>query len=481
MKVWGNLERAQLEVLASNPAALIGRVFWNSTDGRMYVSDASQVLALLRNDDKLVIGTSGTATENTRIYRAGDGVLQLTDGSDATAEGTPSTSVDQLIFRHENLPTASLPAAGNAGRIIWDTTLGAFVRDNGTTIDALVPQATVGTPSDGDTIVYDGTAERYSTPTQPGIKNISFEAVTTTQTNDTLKITSADGTPLSSTNRGYVTMQDGTVFAVTADVTIQHTVSNVNRVEWSAVSATFNKYPASIYAINDSGTLRWGLCNVEGLTLLESARCFTTPSSVNIIGHTLTDSVVSGDSVALEVGWVMMNYSTGTSFWQIDNNTGDINVGPSPSRWRPAGGVITWGVNGSTTNPTIPANRATDEIYWIKDGQNCKLRYHYKQNVGGTAGSGTYIFLMPSGIVMDGTRFPTGADRLARVCGYGNVSTTVEGRRTGIIYDQSNQGFEMLYDAAGGNFVVGSSTHPISDVSFRFSFTTFSFPVSYWR
>ena len=133
MKVFGNLERASLEVLSSNPSAgVLGRVWFNSTDGRPYIDESSVVRAILVNDDKLIVGNSGTAAQNIRLHRGAAGVLQFVTGSDATAEGTLSTSLNLLSFRFEGYTDALKPAFGNAGRVVYLTDLQNLFVDTGT-------------------------------------------------------------------------------------------------------------------------------------------------------------------------------------------------------------------------------------------------------------------------------------------------------------------------------------------------------------
>jgi hypothetical protein len=132
-KIFGQLEKAQFEVLASDVAAgTIGRTWWNSTSGQQKVDDGTNIRAVIRNDAAAIIGNSGTANNNIRLHRGANGVLQFVTGGDATAEGTLSTSINQLSARLENYINSSLPAAGNAGRTAWVSDQGILKVDNGT-------------------------------------------------------------------------------------------------------------------------------------------------------------------------------------------------------------------------------------------------------------------------------------------------------------------------------------------------------------
>lgn len=133
-KIYGQLERAALEVLSSDPAAgITGRVLWNSTDGQAKLDDGTNYRALLRNDLKAIIGNNGTPNNNIRFHRGANEVLQFLRGGDSTAEGSLSTALAQISGRLENYAFSSLPAAGNAGRVAWVTDQGIARVDNGTT------------------------------------------------------------------------------------------------------------------------------------------------------------------------------------------------------------------------------------------------------------------------------------------------------------------------------------------------------------
>lgn len=138
MNVFGQLKKACFEILSSQPASSVqGRVWFNSTTGKNEFDNGTQKRALLANDDKAVIGNSGTASDNTRLHRGGVGVLQFVPGDDVTAEGSPATNINQIAGRAENYLDAGKPAFGNAGRLIYLTDQGVVQYDTGTSWESL--------------------------------------------------------------------------------------------------------------------------------------------------------------------------------------------------------------------------------------------------------------------------------------------------------------------------------------------------------
>lgn len=139
MKLYGQLENAQLENKASDySGGPVGRIWWNTATTKAKLDDGTNIRALLRNDQFCVVGNSATASQNIRLQRGATAVLQFVTGDDATAEGSLSTSLAQTSSRIENYATGSLPAAANAGRLLWDTSLSIPKVDNGSAIKQIL-------------------------------------------------------------------------------------------------------------------------------------------------------------------------------------------------------------------------------------------------------------------------------------------------------------------------------------------------------
>lgn len=135
-KIYGELEKAQLELTTSDAAAgKTGLITYNKTDEQVKLDDGTNVKALLANDLKAIIGNDGTAANNVRLHRGDDNHLQILKASDTTAEGTTSTDLSQVSTLLPQYTTALTPAASAAvkGHMIWNTTIGAAQICNGST------------------------------------------------------------------------------------------------------------------------------------------------------------------------------------------------------------------------------------------------------------------------------------------------------------------------------------------------------------
>jgi hypothetical protein len=133
MNVFGQLKKACMEILSSQPSGSVqGRLWYNSTSGKAEFDNGTQKRALLANDDKAVVGNSGTAANNIRLHRGANQVLQQVLGNDVTAEGSLSSALAQSSSRVENYTDAGKPAFGNAGRLVYLTDLFQLLLDVGT-------------------------------------------------------------------------------------------------------------------------------------------------------------------------------------------------------------------------------------------------------------------------------------------------------------------------------------------------------------
>lgn len=213
--------------------------------------------------------------------------------------------------------------------------------------------------TDGDVMATDGSGvlNFRSMGKQPGFsENIGLEAATTTVSNDSIKITSADGSDLSATNPGYVTVPGTTAgtqttFKVTADVTI-----NLTGAHWGLDGALdLTRYPLVVYAINNAGTLKWGIGTVEGLYKILDTDDDTTAANVTTARKILVNTSLNADSPAAEIGWFKANFDdTGGSsenLWAVQTTVGDLNIGkcpPQTRRYLPANTGL--GTLGSTSN-----------------------------------------------------------------------------------------------------------------------------------
>ncbi len=146
------------------------------------------------------------------------------------------------------------------------------------------------------------------------------------------------------------------------------------------------------------------------------------------------------------------------------------------------GGTITpWQSTAITITSTgVSPTKGTivrDKIYWRRVGDNMEIRLDYEQSTAGTDGSGTYLFEIPDGKTIDGTKAGIG-------------TSTAQGSilGMGVVSDQVSYSFVVYaraYDATHvrlGDLVAGpvsSTNRHLSESRMTYA-VVFSVPIAEW-
>src|SRR3990167_11294155 len=164
------------------------------------------------------------------------------------------------------------------------------------------------------------------------MQNIGLANATTTNANDSIKITSADGQALSTTNLGWIVLPGATsgrlqVMPVSADVTM-----NIQGCHWGAgTKGDLVDAVLHVYAINDAQILRWGVAQLPKLVVALGADDQTTATNVTTSLGVFVNSALSGDSNCCAIGWFKASFDdTGGAaedLWAVQTGVGDIGLG----------------------------------------------------------------------------------------------------------------------------------------------------------
>lgn len=242
----------------------------------------------------------------------------------------------------------------------------------------------------GNTVIGQGTDPVVGVPLGDVI-NIGFLPATTTNTNDSIKITGALGA-LSSSNPAYaILMSTATagrkiVLSATADVTI-----NLTGAHWGAggkgdlSTGSFLR----VYAINDSGTLKWGIGYVGARASVVNTDTSTTATSVTAPEMLLVNSALSaGTWPCLEIGYFNASFDdTGGAaedLWAVQTGTNNLIVGKTPD------GIFQ---DFNTTLTGYSANPTWTNLKWCQNGR--QIQAIGIRNAAGTSNATTVTLELP--------------------------------------------------------------------------------------
>src|SRR3990167_4488496 len=166
------------------------------------------------------------------------------------------------------------------------------------------------------------------------MNNLAIVNATTTNAADSIKITGSDGTALSANNYGWTTLPSATTgrlvtLSMTADVTILLTGAH-----WGfGTKGDLTDYILYVYAINDAGTLKWGVGAKPNRLIVLNADDVddSAPTSVNAYEKVMVNTALGSDSDARVVGWFKANFDdaggAAEDLWAVQTGDGDINTG----------------------------------------------------------------------------------------------------------------------------------------------------------
>lgn len=122
-------------------------------------------------------------------------------------------------------------------------------------------------------------------------------------------------------------------------------------------------------------------------------------------GTSLTQvyTLAAAASETIDATSTYLLYTAGERLTIESNGTNWIVIDHQASTdWTDAG-VMT--ITGTTSNPTKPTTPDIDKHYWRREGNRVFLRYilRISSATGGTTGTGTYLFALPSNITFDTT------------------------------------------------------------------------------
>jgi len=295
--------------------------------------------------------------------------------------------------------------------------------------------------------------------------NLGFAAATGAVAADTIRIQGA-GAALSATNPFLINMPStatpGLVvtLSATADVTILLTGAH-----WGlGTNGDFSGIALRVYAINDNGTLKFGVSNRGGYRSISSGSCTTTRTSVtNQFNMLVNSSVTAGTWPCVEIGHFLASFDdTGGSsedLWTIATTLNSLNPGLQPLA------VTDWQAASLTTGLTGGSHTVTAFEKIVGDTWHVRGRVSFATIF--TGGSSTIVF--PTGRRLDLSKIPAPVGAATRF-GHAQYHDTGNNIYQGGLHYNSNTStlglFGVIDDVGNGSswtaIQVISTTNPFS-------------------
>lgn len=139
------------------------------------------------------------------------------------------------------------------------------------------------------------------------------------------------------------------------------------------------------------------------------------------------------------------------------------NIVVTPQATTPGAIVTPWesytlNITAVTSNPT-KGTVAVDKARWRRVGDSMEIRYDYRQTVGGSAGTGIYLFAIPSGYTIDTDNIEVTSGAVQGIVGAATTVSTTEGILLGSV---------RAYDSTHLSLIVGDETSSPNSVSSTF-------------
>lgn len=131
---------------------------------------------------------------------------------------------------------------------------------------------------------------------------------------------------------------------------------------------------------------------------------------------------------------------------------------------------FTMSIEGTSSNPAKASSPDVDKAYWRRVGDSMEIQYNYRQSASGGAGSGIYLFSIPSGYAIDTSKVDAGADGLTGCVGSASIASGSEGNAKGTVNVYDSTHLMLTGVSSTTYYVVQSSTYDLSDSLIKYSF-----------
>lgn len=442
-------------------------------DNSTFIIDNSDATKRLGFD---AAGTTGTTT-TLATSQTTNKTITLPDFT-TTLVGTDST---QTLTNKTLTGNTAVNLVSGAGTFTFNTT-GTITAPNAT--DTLVGKATTDTLTNktltGNTAVNlvsgSGTLvlNTTGTVTLPNATDtLVGKATTDSLTNKSLVDSSTTIVDDGDSTKKIAFQASGIATGNTRTITMPDSNIQLNGFTSSAKTTTYSVLST------DNGNV---------LTASGASFTFTLPSIASTSGYVFkfrhNDSDLSRRYTISRAG--ADTFEDATTSTTIDTQYEQVDIWNNGTNWVIVGRYIssltrsyTATITGSVSNPT-KGTTTRDIGYWNRVGDSLILSYDYNQTAAGSAGSGTYIFSVPTGLVLDSAKITlnggTGSGCIGTCFSFDGTNTydgIVQSDGTGLDFRVGNETQTIA--------VIGSTLVSLGNTTARISFVTPRLPIVGWK
>lgn len=400
----------------------------------------------------LSLTPQGSAPSNVTVYASGND-LYFVDGLGNNIRITQSGAVAGTPGSIANLvPPASASYSAGSSTFVWqsNTSIAANMDFGAAIMRNISPNSTFALTLRPPAAL--GSNYTLTLPTIPG--SASFMAL---DSSGNMSATIAVSGGLSNSNFATGAQIPINISSQTTTYTVVPTVGMV------LADATASAFTVTLYtAVGHTGLV---------VRVKKTDAFITNIVTIATTGGQTIDGL-SGYSLNTQNEYVDL-VSDGAN-WQIIEHYID-------SSWKSAG---TTTITGVTSNPTKGSGTTVDNMYYRRVGDSAEVRMEYRHTSAGTAGSGNYLYLIPTDLVIDTAKVQvyatsgSGHSTFTNTVGTGTASDNGSLNSSGsvVVYDTTHV---RVYSPSSNEYI-GASVNPMSATVWS---TTLCFmvPISGWN
>lgn len=414
-------------------------------------------------------GTRGSVTLNARSTQVASGALNIQQGQTSV----PTASQQSL----------TIPSSGDSEGVVQLTASDSSVRNvlaagpeglpqaqnliqNGDAEGKLISSTSIFVP-------YADAAQSSPVDGTGGTPNVTSSVTATT--------------PLSG-SKSYLLVKDA-VNRQGQGWAIPFTVNQANRARVLSIKFDYMVSSGTFVAgtsTTDSDVTVW-IYDVTNAQLIQPSSFRLLSNSTSIVDQFQAEFQTSSTGSSYRLIFHCATTSAAAYTLELDNIIVSPNeyVFGSPISDPVDAGTMT--IGGTITGPT-KGTTSTDKVTWHREGKFAVITYDYRQTTGGTAGTGEYLWSLPSGLAIDTTYNPIYTGVFAATDAMSSRLDATGRQYSGVpqslnvvgayVYSASQFRIAVQSEYSGTGFI-GSGLANLTTAAYGFSFTV-KVPIAGW-